>query len=169
MVIILLPYAMLAGFHLPFRSQSLHRSFFTSFPLCFSSCDPRPLGRCPGAFMSLGSSDSSPITRSYSPLGDNPFRIRTSAKHALNPFTIRTSKTQNLKSFRIRTHKKTGRGRVPVTITNSPRSAHSASLRYFFSSLSTTHYSLLTSPIFCLRLIFLLSSTPNRENAYVSK
>jgi hypothetical protein len=53
----------------------------------------------------------------FSPLScypaPNPFRIRTSAKHARNSCGIRTSKTQDLKPFRIRTYEKTPGGRGP--------------------------------------------------------
>jgi hypothetical protein len=44
----------------------------------------------------------------------NPFRIRTSAKHARNSCEIRTSKTQDLKSFRIRISGKTPGGPPPM-------------------------------------------------------
>jgi hypothetical protein len=175
---------MIAAIRLPFRPQSLLCSFFRSLPLHFFSCEPRLPGLCPEASMSLASNASTSTTRSdstietrlcrarsaYTPVGDNPFKIRTSAKDTRKPFRICTSKTRHLKSFRIRSYKKTGRGRAPVTVTSSPRvSVHSAPLRYLFSFPLATHYSLLTSSILCLSLVFLLSSAPNRENANVSK
>jgi hypothetical protein len=101
------------------------------------------------------------------------FKIRSSTKTICNPFRMRSFETQDLKSFRMRSYKKTGRGEGP-----HPCREFSARLRalcvsalsvLFLSPPLTTRYSLLTSPIFCLRLIFLLSSAPNRENAYVSK
>jgi hypothetical protein len=51
----------------------------------------------------------------------NPFRIRTSAKHAGNSCGIRTSKTQDLKPFRIRTYEKPQGGPPPMPNQSSSR------------------------------------------------
>jgi hypothetical protein len=155
---------MIAAIHSRLRLHSLHHSFFTSlFPLYFFPCDPRLPRLCRGAFTSLASSASSSTTRSCSPL---------TARLPRDPWGHSPLARDN--PFRIRTYKKTGEG-VPPKPTHSPRS--SASPRYpslfsvslFFSILLTTQYSLLTLPIFCLSLVFLLSSPPNTENANVSE
>jgi hypothetical protein len=84
---------------------------------------------------------------------------------------MRSFETQDLKSFRMRSYKKTGRGEGPNPVANPLRvSANSAPLRYPFSLFfSSTHYSLLTPPIFCHIPPFLLSSAPQGENDYVRK
>jgi hypothetical protein len=57
-----------------------------------------------------GSPATSLPATNHQPLSINPFRIRTSRKHACNPSGMNTSKTQDLKPFRMNTYKKTGGG-----------------------------------------------------------
>ena len=139
---------MIAALQLPFRTQSLHRSFFTSFPLYFFPCHPRLRGLCRGAFVSLESSASSTPS-------DSPFTTclpRAPRGHSpLTPLKSAHPKNAPITPLQSALTKKAGGRRAPSLL----------SVLYSRPPITSSHL--------CLCLLFLLSSPPQGENTHVCK
>src|ERR1700675_318224 len=107
---------MIAALQLPFQSQSLHHSFFTSlipyfvFPSHLHSTRLPSSPLCERPLPQPGEGVSGSVRRALSPLESahpkNP---------SVTPLQSRLPKTQHLTSFRIRTYKKAPGGRGPIT------------------------------------------------------
>src|ERR1700675_3013443 len=107
---------MIAALQLPFQSQSLHHSFFTSlipyfvFPSHLHSTRLPSSPLCERPLPQPGEGVSGSVRRALSPLESarpkNP---------SVTPLQSRLPKTQHLNSFRIRTYKKAPGGRGPIT------------------------------------------------------